>query len=35
MTEELIQATSDEMLIEKLRTNVDIACKSSLEERLT
>lgn len=34
MTEELIQATSDEMLIEKLRTNVDIACKSSLEERL-
>ncbi|OHS94361.1 Proteasome/cyclosome repeat family protein [Tritrichomonas foetus] len=35
MTEdEQIQATSDEILIEKLRTNVEIACKESLEQRL-
>ncbi|OHS94200.1 Proteasome/cyclosome repeat family protein [Tritrichomonas foetus] len=32
--EEQIQATSDEILIEKLRTNVEIACKESLEARL-
>lgn len=34
MTEELIQATSDEMLIEKLRNNVEIVCNHDLEERL-
>ena len=32
--EEQIQATSDEILIEKLRTNVEIACKENLEARL-
>lgn len=34
MAEEQVQATSDEILIEKLQKNVELVCKGTLEERL-